>query len=204
MDIRITKARISFAQGLWTPSSAVENGTPKYNADFIIEADTIVQERIGPGPKDWGKPTTIKALEKKVVLEAFKGDAKKADTWFNALDARQRSIREGDKQLDKAGEIRDGYAGNWYVHATSKTRMPVLRADTSFVEKEADSPIYSGCYVTGRLSLYANLKPGAKGVFASLQGTQYYGEGDAFSGGRAASSEDFEPVTEGTDASDFA
>lgn len=202
MDIRITKARISFAQGLWKKSSAVENGIPKHNCDYIICPDSIVQEKTGPGPRDWGPPTSIKVLEQKVVLEAFKGDKKKADAWFNSLDARQRSIREGNKQLDKSGEVRDGYADRWYVHATSTSRMPVYRADTSTVESEDDNPVYSGCRVTARVSLYANLKAGAKGVFASIQGTQFVGDDDAFGGGRAASAADFEPA-DGADAGDF-
>lgn len=202
MDVRITKARISFAGGLWKKSSAVENGVLKYNCDFIIYPDSIVQEKIGPGPRDWGPATSIKVLEKKVALEAFKGDQNKADVWFNSLDARQRSIREGNKQLDKSGEVREGYSGHWYVHATSNTRMPVLNADTSTVDSEEASPIFSGCRVTARISLYANLKPGAKGVFASMQGTQFHSDDDSLGGGRAASAADFEPA-DGADAGDF-
>jgi hypothetical protein len=202
MDIRITKARISFAGGLWKKSSAVENGTPKHNCDYIICPDSIVQEKIGPGPRDWGPATNIKALEKKVALEALKGDKKKADLWFDALDARQRNIREGNRQLDKLGEVREGYSDKWYVHATSTRRMPVYNADTSTVDSEDSSPIYSGCRVTARVSLYANLKPGAKGVFASIQGTQFHSEDDSFGGGRAAGAADFEPA-EGAAAGDF-
>jgi hypothetical protein len=112
-------------------------------------------------------------------------------------------VREGNKNKDKAGDIRTGYEGNLYVHATSKTRMPVYRGDRSEVTEESASPIYSGCYVNARVSLYGNLKPGQKGLFASLQGTQFAGDGDAFGGGRRADAADFDEVAEGVDADDF-
>lgn len=202
MELRLTKARISFANGLWHKSAAVENGTPKHNCDFIvIDGATKVEKKTADGK--WVS-TTLAQAERDVALEAFKGDAKKATAWLEDLDARQKSIRNGNKNKDKAGEVRDGYEGNWYVHGTSKTRMPVYRADKSIVDSEEDSPIYSGCYVTARVSLYANLKAGQKGVFASLQGTQFHSDGDAFGGGRAASSDDFDEVTEGADADEFA
>lgn len=203
MDIRLDNARISFAQGLWNASAAVEGGTKKYNCDFIITPETRVVKKVidTKGRVTW-QPTTIGKVQGEVAMEAFKGDKKKAEAWFNDLDARQKSVRDGNKNKDKTGEVREGYAGCLYVHATSKTRMPVLRADRMPVVDEADSPIYSGCYVNARVSLYANLKTGQKGLFASLQGTQFFSDGDAFGGGRAASEDDFDNVA-GGDAGDF-
>lgn len=200
MELRLTKARISFANGLWHKSAAVENGTPKHNCDFIVTDATKVEKQVNG---KWVE-TTLAQAERDVALEAFKNDAKKATAWLEDLDARQKSIRNGNKNKDKSGEVRDGYEGNWYVHATSKTRMPVYRGDKTVVDREEDSPIYSGCYVQARVSLYANLKTGQKGVFASLQGTLFHGDGDAFGGGRPAAADDFDEVTEGADAADFA
>lgn len=206
MELRLTRARISFANGLYQASSAVAGGVPKYNCDFIIGPDTKVEKKTADGK--WVE-TTLAAAEKEVALEAFKGDKKKADAWFATLDARQRSHRNGDLNLDKAGDVRNGYEGCWYLHPTSKTRMPIYRADKSVVAFDGEgnpinNPIYSGCYVNARVSLYANLVPGKKGVFASLGGTQYAGEGAAFGGGRAADDDDFEDVSTGADAGDFA
>lgn len=200
MDLRITKARISYANGLWTASSAVEGGTPKYNCDFIVGPDTKVERRTADGK--W-VTTTLKEAQELTAAEAFKGDKKKALSWFEDLDARQKSVRSGDKNKGKDGEVRQGYAGCQYVHATAKTRMPVYRADRTPVDSEESSPIYSGCYVVARVSLYCNMKPGQKGMFASLQGTQFHSDGDAFGGGRAASGDDFEEITEGAEAEDF-
>ena len=200
MDIRLKNARISYAKGLWKKSAAVEGAEPKYNCDFIIIAGKTVVEKKVEG-KGW-VPTTIKAVEQAVALEAFKGNQEKATEWFNDLTRQQRSIRDGNKQ--RAGdEVRDGYKDNLYVHVTSTTRMPVLNAQAQEVASEDDSPVYSGCYVTARVSIYANTKPQTRGVFASLQGTQYTGEGDAFGGNRRAAREDFE-AADGASAEDYA
>jgi hypothetical protein len=200
MDLRLDNARISFANGLWNASSAVPTSPPKYNCDFIVTDDTKVLMKTADGK--WA-PTTLQKAQEAVALEAHKGNAKAAKAWLDKLSANQRSIREGNDNTDKAGEVRAGYADSQYVHATSKTRMPVYRADRSVVESEADSPIYSGCYVNARVSLYAQLTPGKIGLFVSLQGTQFAKNGDAFGGGRAAGSDDFDEV-EGADAEDFA
>ena len=199
MDLRLTNARISFANGLWNASAAVEGGLPKFGCDFIVTPKTKVERKTAEGK--W-VPTTLEEAQKLERAAAFKGDQKKADAWFEDLDARQKSVRNGNKNKDKSGEIRDGYEGNWYIAAKSKTRMPVYRADRTEVTSEADSSIYSGCHVVARVSLYCNLKPGQKGMFASLQGTQFYGDGDSFGGGAKASSDDFE-VVEGATADDF-
>lgn len=201
MDLRLDNARISFASGLWNPSAAVETGTKKYNADFIISPDTKVLRKDTSGK--W-VPTTIQQAEQQVVLEAFKGNKAQAKAWFDKLERSKRSVREGNLQTTKDGEVRDGYADCMYVHATSTKRMPVYRGDRTVVDSEADSPIFSGCYVNARVSLYVNLKSGKQGVFAGLEGTQYYRSGDAIGGaGRAASADDFDEVDEGADAGDF-
>ena len=200
MDLRLTNARSSFANGLWNASAAVEGGIPKFNCDFIVSPDTRVERKTAEGK--W-VATTLKEAQALTAAEAFKGDTKKAQAWFDDLDARQKSVREGNKNKDKSGDVRTGYEGNLYVHATSKTHMPVYRGDRSLVTNEADSPIYSGCYVNARVSIYCNLKAGQKGLFAGLQGTQFAKDGDSFGGGAKASADDFDEVTEGADATDF-
>ena len=201
MDIRLLNARISFANGLWVKSVAVAGGTPKHNCDYIVTDDTKVQYRNAGGA--W-VDTNLVEVQRLVALDAFKGDAKKATAWFDKLDSRQKSVRDGDKNTDKSGDVRDGYEGNWYVHATSSTHMPVLRGDRTEVHTAEESPVYSGCYVNARVSLYANMKAGQQGMFASLQGTQFSKAGDSFGGGAKASADDFDDVAEGADAGDFA
>jgi hypothetical protein len=204
MELRLKNARISHAQGLWTKSSAVENGTKKFNCDFISGPTTVVERKNAEG-KWVVVPGGLQEAERMVATDAWKGNVAKAQAWHGALALKQqRAVREGDKTKLKAdGEAADGYAGAWFVHATSDKQMPTFDAQGREETGGKDaSSIYSGCYVTARVSLYANLKPGQHGIFASLQGTQFTGDGDAFGGGTRASKDDFEPA-EGADAGDF-
>lgn len=200
MDLRIKNARISFAHGLWNKSAATETAEPKYSCDYIIVPGATVEMKLPDGT--W-KPTTLLEAEQAALLEAFKGDKKKAAAFFDKLEASKRAIRNGDKNTDRNGDVRDGYAGSWYIAPKSKTRMPVYNKDRSEVTSEADSPVYSGCYVNARLSLYVNLAPGKQGVFASMQGTQFAADGDAFGGGRKAGADEFDNIADGVDATDF-
>ena len=202
IEARLTNARISFASGLWNPSSAVADGIKKFNCDYIVSRDTLVERKDKEGK--WVK-SSLKEIQDLITLDAFRGDKKKAEAWFDGLERRQKSVREGDRMTDKNGDVREGYEGNLYVHATSKTRMPVFRGDRTEVDTEADSPVYSGCYVVARVQFYANLKSGQQGLFAGMQGTQFYKSGDAIGGsGSKASADDFEPATDGAAAGDFA
>jgi len=200
MDIRLTDARIAFAHSLWVPGSAMEGGIPKYNCDYLVVPGCVVERRDVSGR--W-VPTTLDDAQLMVAAEAFKGDTKRAKAWFDTLDNRQKSVRDGNKNLDKAGDVRPGFEGIWYVHATSVKHMPVRDARGAVVATQAESPVYSGCYVQAVISLYANTQPAKKGVFASLCGTMFRKDGDAFGGGRAATDSDFDAVAEGADAGDF-
>lgn len=203
MELRLDNARISFAQGLWNPSAAVENGTKKYNCDFIITDETKVLKR-APDGKGW-VPTTIGAAQTEVVVESFKGDKAKAKEWFDDLQRNQKSVRDGNKNKNKAGDVREGYEGCTYVHATSKSFKPVYNADRTAVKDEQSSPIFSGCYVSARVDLYVNRKAGQIGVFASLAGTQFLREGDRIGGGGStAGADEFEDASAGADAEEFA
>jgi len=204
INLRIDGARISFADGLWTAKAAVEGGVKKFGADFIVGDDATVLRRTGEAPNFKWVPCTLDEAQKLAYTEAFNGDAKKGATWFNALDDRQKAVRDGDKKVDKAGDVREGYEGFKYIVAKNKSRPPVRLADRSEVESPDESPITSGDYVNVRIELYAWLKAGQKGLFASLLGTQFARKGDSMGGGGAkAGADEFDDVAEGADAADF-
>lgn len=200
---RLENARISFANGLWT-ATGVEGSKPKFGADFICGDETKILLKKGVAPNVTWAPSTLDELQKLARLEAFNNDAKKADAWFKALDARQKSVRDGDGKVDKGGDVFPGYEGTEFVVAKNPKRPPVRLADRTEVSSAEDSPINSGDYVNAVVEFYAWTKPGQKGLFCSLLGTQYLRKGDALGGGgRVAAADDFEELAEGADASDF-
>ena len=62
---------------------------------------------------------------------------------------------------------------------------------------------YAGCYVNAVLEFWAQDNKFGKRVNATLMGVQFFRDGDAFSGGGAASDDDFDDVTSGADAGGF-
>ena len=69
---------------------------------------------------------------------------------------------------------------------------------------EADGVIYAGCYVNASIEFWAQDNNFGKRINAQLRGVQFNGDGDAFSAGRPADADEFEEVSSGTDAGDFA
>lgn len=196
MELMITNARVSFANGLFTATS-VEGGDPKFGADFIIEPDSKIYKIDDNGKKVEIK---LKDAELEVANEAWKG---KGADMLEDLEASKKAIRNGNKRKNKAGEVYEGYEGRMYITAKNKQRPTLINSDRSPVTED-DGVIYSGCYVNVRLSLYANTKPTAKGVFAGLKGVQFSKNGDSFGGSARANADEFDDVSEGTDAEDFA
>ena len=192
VKLHIKGARLSFANGLFTASSLEDNQTKKFGCDLILVPGAEVLEVLPDGTK---RKTTIEAAMLKVADEAWKGKGK---AMLAALEASKKCHRDGDLKTDKAGEPRDGYAGNWFITAKNAQRPGTYARDGSPVTAE-DGVVYSGCYVYGIVELYANVQPTKKGVFASLLGVRFERDGDAFGGGGTAASDDFDPATDAAD-----
>lgn len=198
MELTLVNARVSFANGLYEPSSAGENSPEKYGADFIVvKGETKVFKKLPNGKKE---PITLAEAELEVANEAWKG---KGADMLEDLDARQKAIRNGNKRKDKDGEIREGYAGNWYITAKNK-RKPTIFDRRGQIVTDDDGLVYSGCYVNVNIDLYANTKPSSKGVFATVTGVQFSSNGDSFGGGSRVAGEGAFEALEGTDADDIA
>lgn len=201
MELRIELCRISFANGLWNKSTAVEGGKLKYNAEFIFDERTKV---LAQGEGNTWRPITMDQVLLKVATDVKGGDAKKGKIWLDSLDARQKSYRDGNKRV-KGDDVRDGYADRMYVSAKNEKRPTVLTLAREEVEDEEHSPIYSGCYVDARVRFYANTKAGQQGIFAELKGVRFREDADSFGGGGGrAGADEFADAGEGADAADYA
>jgi hypothetical protein len=58
----------------------------------------------------------------------------------------------------------------------------------------ADGRPYAGCFVNASVELWAQDNNFGKRINASLRGVQFFKDGDAFSGGGAASDDEFDSV----------
>lgn len=196
VTLHLKRARISYANGLYTASAAVEGGAKKFGSDFLIDDKTQVLEVLEGGKK---VATTMEAALLKVANATWKGNGKKM---LDALDARQKAYRDGNLKTDKNGNSVGGYEDVWYVTAKNAQRPGTFAKDGTPVTAE-DGVIYSGCYTYAIIELYGNAAPNKKGVFASLLGVRFEDDGDSFGGGRAASADEFD-AADGADAEDIA
>lgn len=196
MRLKVTNARIAFAHGLFKASAIEEGQQEKFGADFILEADTKVFTQ--KADKSW-EATTMDAAMLAVANDTWKGRGKEM---LADLEASKKCYRDGNKRVNKSGEVYDGYEGKKYITAKSPTR-PALFDRARQPLTEADGVIYSGCYGTVIFDLYGNSQPKKKGVFAGLTGVQFVRDGDAFGGGAPSKADDFDDLGDGADANDM-
>lgn len=189
MKIRISNCRVSFAEQLFNAKAFEEGQTPKYGADFIIMPDSKVETQNADGK--WVL-VTMKAAELQVANEAWKG---KGQQMLDDFEASKKSFRNGNKRTNKDGDVYDGYEDRWYVTAKSPTRVTLLGRNKEPVSAE-DGIIYSGCRVDVTFDLYANTKPKTRGVFAGLTGVRFRADDEAFGGGRKATADDFDDLSD--------
>lgn len=133
--------------------------------------------------------------------------------WKDKAAVTLKSARAKDKICLRDGDLKakyDGYQGNFILSANCQggeteaecVKPQVYDASTKEVTEAGKNPIYSGCYVNALVEFYADSRFG-DGVFCKLVGIQFAKDGDAF-GSAKANASDFEDVTDGADAEEFA
>ncbi len=182
--IMLKNVRLAFPN-LFEPSTVAGEGEPRYSAALIL-------------PTDHPQIKEIQAKIKAVATEKWKD---KADAQIKALEKTGKiALHDGDEKPNY-----DGFPGNLFVSASAKAsaRPTVIDTNKSALT-DRDGKIYAGCYVNVSLDFWAQDNAYGKRVNAQLRGVQFLRDGDAFSAGRPADSDEFEEVTEGADADDIA
>ena len=166
MEIMLKNVRLSFPK-LHEPE-VNDKGEKEYKAAFIMDPET----------KE-GK-ANITALEKAVeeCIVAKWADKRPKGMKISAL-------KNGDETT------RDEYEGMFVCNATNKIKPGIFGPSRETLEAESGKP-YGGCYVNAKIDVHAWSNDNGKGVRASLLGVQFWKDGPAFAGGRAASADDFE------------
>lgn len=157
-------------------------GDPRYSGNIIFP------------PKGEDHKKTLSAMR---AAAADQWGEAKADAAVKALlKANKVALVDGDTKPDLAG-----YPGNMIVQAHAKpTSPPTLVASENGVnvalDRETQTKIYSGCYVYGIIDFWAQDNQWGKRINATLCGLQFVKDGEPFSGGRPAGTDDFEVVDE--------
>lgn len=87
----------------------------------------------------------------------------------------------------------DGYEGHWAVKASNNSRPLVINRDKTPLVEE-DEVVYAGCYVNARIEAWAQNNQYGKRINANLLGVQFVKDGDPFTDGKTASTDDFDEL----------
>ena len=182
MKLKLNNVRLAFP-ALFEAKTVNGEGDPAFSAALLVD------------PADPQVKTINTAI-----------DAVATEKWGKKATEILALMRKTDKICLHDGDLKasyDGFPGNLYVSARNKVRPTVLDSDkTPLVQ--ADGKPYAGCYVHVILELWAQDNKYGKRVNATLMGVQFYRDGDSFTGGGAASDDDFDDVSSGATADDLA
>lgn len=184
--VLLKNVRLAFP-ALFEPKTDADTGRKSFGAALIL-------------PTDHPQIAEIEA-----AMNAA-GAAKWADKWAIT----KKGLEKQDRMALHDGDIKakyDGYAGNLFINANSNENTPPTVVDQARnpLTKSSGKP-YPGCYVNASIEFWAQKDhpKGGSRINAQLRGIQFYKDGDSFSAGRPADADEFDEVTEGADAEDFA
>lgn len=182
--ILLKNVRLAFPN-LFEPTTVNGEGKPRYSATLLLGQDH----------------PQLDEIKRKI-------DAIAKDKWREKATAILAGLYKTDKVALHDGDTKaqyDGFAGMMFVaSAAQENAAPtVIDRDRSPLSARSGRP-YAGCYVNASLEFWCQDNAYGKRVNCTLRGIQFYADGDSFSAGRPADSDEFEDVTEGAGADDFA
>lgn len=189
MQVQVKNARGTFLH-LFVAQPAMEEGAdPKFNGSFIVEKNSDAAK-------------AVRAAMEAVAIEKWGANGVKI---LDGFESSKKCLRDGDKNLDKEGNVRNGFEGKAVVVAGSKNRPGLFdnKKDPATDKARAlatdDGTIYGGCYVNLNIDVYAMDKPKIKGVFAELRGVQFHAHGERLGGNAPSSADEFDVSDEPAD-----
>jgi hypothetical protein len=184
MQVKIKNARIAFPV-LFEPQQFKGEGKPRFSCKIMVPKSdkagvAAINEAIAAVAKE-GWPKNPK------MVDSFKGNSNK----FCLIDG------------DLSGV--EGNEGYWILSANrSETQgRPTVVGRTRQPLTKEDGVIYSGCRCNFILDIWAQTKD-YPGIRCRLDGVQFAGDDEAFSGGSRVTADDFDDVDDGADADDLA
>lgn len=170
--------------------------TPEFRMSFVHLFETVVdmQDRnvyeitmLFPKNTDL---SILKTANSDLIKNKFPDEA----TRKQVIQQLRNPFRDGDLPNGE-GNIYDGYPGNWYVRAWTKSRPKVI--DSGKMDILDSSEIYSGCW--GRATIqpfYYNTK-GNKGISYFINVVQKIRDDDQLGDGGRRSIDEFDVVVAG-------
>ena len=182
MKVKLNNTRIAFAN-IFEAKSVNGEGDPRFSAAFIIDP----------------KSADVKALEMAIAAVAKEKWKDKAPAILKKLTEEGKVAFKKAPRASSDGEVYPGFEGMYSLNAGNKSRPLVIDRDKTPLTA-ADGKPYSGCYVDASIELWAQDNNYGKRINATLRGVQFRADGDSFGGGAPASTDEFDDLSEGTEA----
>jgi len=177
MKLTLKNVRLSFPS-IFKPQAGQDGGEPKFNATLLFAPDS----------------ENTKAIQAAITSVAKEKWGDKAAAIVSKLAEEKRICFHKSPKTNANGDVYAGFEGMYWVSASNKARPSVRDRDGKTELNSQDGKPYGGCYVYAVLDIWAQDNSYGKRINASLMGVQFFKDGEAFSGGGAASDEDFEEL----------
>ena len=180
MKVKVENVRAAF-MNVFKPDSKYE----RYGASFPIEPGSANAKRLDDA---------IKVLAKEKWGE-------KAPGILTKMKSEGALCYLAHAKTNSEGEVYDGFEDMHTLNSSNKARPLVIDRQKNVLLEEDGIP-YSGCFVMAMVDLWAQDNSFGKKINATLTGVQFYAHGDAFSGAKPATPDDFDDLGEGADSGD--
>lgn len=182
--IMLKDVRLAFPK-LFKAEQVNGQGDPKFGATLIL------------GP-DHPQLDELRKIQDAVAKDKWKD---KAAGIVKVLDKQDRlAVHDGDIKSQY-----DGFPGHFYLSANAQeSAKPTVVDQARNPLAENSGKPYAGCYVNASIEIWAQDNKFGQRINTTLRGIQFLRDGDAFSAGRPADADEFEEVTDGAGADDFA
>ena len=113
-----------------------------------------------------------------------------------SIPTNRKPVRKGDLNLDKDGNVKDGFAGMLYISAKNGLKPKVVDANPAIELTENSGRPYRGCRVNAKIeiSAYTSKTQGVgRCLSAKILAVQWVGDGEAF-GSAPPTADGFETV----------
>jgi len=170
MKVQIKNARLAF-ESVFKPSSFDPSQAAKYSGTFIFEPDSEAESAL-----------------RDAMLEVAR------DKWGDQGSQVLKDLEAKDRTCLHNGNDKpyNGFQDMMYVSSSSKNRILVVDEQRHPLAQQ-DGKIYNGAIVNAVVDVWAQSSPQyGKRINATLMGIQFVAHAAPFSGGRAASVDDFE------------
>lgn len=184
-----TEVKLIDVRGMIFPPKPNDVGKIKHNATWAIVPGSVNAQK-------------LEAAMITAAREKWKGKAD--DIVKQLIETRRVGFGKFEKRTVE-GVIYSGFEKMWFVN-TSADKQPKLKDRGAKTITPADGIIYSGCYCNVHVNAWAQDNKHGKRLNFGLMGIQFVRDGDAFTGGRVSSDDDFEDlgVVNDDNLSDFA